>query len=201
MSRTVSHPFSTLLSTWAPRHTRKPSGQRRSRRQWAPEGLEDRVLLAATIYTVNAITDTGAGSGTTGDLRYCINQANANPNKDGNLIQFAVTGTIALDSALPELSNTAGLIDIEGPGAANLTVARSTAKGTPAFRIFTIDAGVRATLDSLTITGGHVEVNGGGIYNQGDLTITSSTISANGAGDLEGVWKSARLRRRRAVCS
>ncbi len=40
------------------------------------------------IYTVSALTDTGAGSGTTGDLLYCIEQANAAANSDGSLIQF-----------------------------------------------------------------------------------------------------------------
>src|SRR5271155_4834484 len=55
------------------RHARS----RRGNTVWLLEGLEDRVLLAATTYTVNAINDTGAGSGTTGDLRYCITKANA----------------------------------------------------------------------------------------------------------------------------
>jgi hypothetical protein len=50
--------------------------------------LEHRVLLAATVYKVNATTDTGAGSGLTGDLLYCITQANANPNTAGSVIQF-----------------------------------------------------------------------------------------------------------------
>ncbi|MCC7491501.1 MAG: hypothetical protein IT204_04100 [Fimbriimonadaceae bacterium] len=31
----------------------------------------------AATYTVNVLTDTGNGSGTTGDLRYCLTQANA----------------------------------------------------------------------------------------------------------------------------
>jgi hypothetical protein len=69
-----------------------PRGRRpRSRRVWALEGLEQRALLAATVYTVNATTDTGAGSGTTGDLLYCINQANANSNPGGSRIQFDPT--------------------------------------------------------------------------------------------------------------
>ena len=57
----------------------------------AARRLEGRVLLAATAFTVNAITDTGAGSGTTGDLLYCITQANDNPNTDGSVIQFDPT--------------------------------------------------------------------------------------------------------------
>src|SRR5262245_59575371 len=66
---------------------------RRGRWSWAPEGLESRCLLAATVYTVNLTTDNGpaAGQGTgtyTGDLRYCINLANANKNTAGSEIQF-----------------------------------------------------------------------------------------------------------------
>ena len=121
MSRTVSRPFSALLSARTPRHGRKASSPRRRRRLWALEGLEDRVLLAATLYTVNAITDTGAGSGTTGDLLYCIDQANANSNTAGSLIQFDPTvfgtpQTITLSSTLT-LSETAGPEVISGPGA------------------------------------------------------------------------------------
>src|SRR5262245_124577 len=47
------------------------------------EALEDR--LAPANYTVNALTDTGSGNGTTGDLRYCILQADSNP---GSTIVF-----------------------------------------------------------------------------------------------------------------
>ena len=45
------------------------------------------------------------------------------------MINFSVTGTITLKSALPDLSDTTGLIDIEGPDAASLTVARSSSYG------------------------------------------------------------------------
>src|SRR5262249_30611425 len=44
------------------------------------EQLEDR--LAPAVYTVNLLTDTGAGSGATGDLRYCINQSNNHTGAD-----------------------------------------------------------------------------------------------------------------------
>ena len=77
--------------------------------------------VGTTIYTVNAITDTGTGSGTTGDLLYCINLANANPNTLGSLIEFdptvfATPQTITLTSTLT-LSETAGPEVIDGPGA------------------------------------------------------------------------------------
>ena len=52
----------------------------------------------------------------------------------------AVTGTITLLSALPDLT---GDTILSGPGASVLTVARSAASGTPEFRIFTVDAGAR----------------------------------------------------------
>src|SRR5262245_28487786 len=53
--------------------------------------LEGRVV--PTAYTVNATTDTGTGTGTTGDLRYCINQANASPGADTIAFDATVFGT------------------------------------------------------------------------------------------------------------
>jgi hypothetical protein len=150
--------------------------QYRGRRRLAVELLEDRTLLS--IFTVNDLGDTGTGTGTSGDLRYCITQANATTGD--NTINFSVTGTITLESALPDLSNTTGLTDIEGPGASSLTVARNSASGTPGFRIFTVDASVEAQVVGLIIVGG-LAANGGGIDNLGTLTITNSTIYNNSA--------------------
>src|SRR5262245_53218478 len=84
------------------------------------EALEERALLSA--YTVDRLSDAGTGTDLTGDLRYCISQANSSPGDD--TITFAVTGTINLTSALPALSTN---LAIQGPGSASLTVQRSTA--------------------------------------------------------------------------
>ena len=130
--------------------TRSIRHRRRRRRSWTVEPLEDRTLLST--FTVNSLGDTGTGTGTSGDLRYVITQADQTTGD--NTINFSVTGTITLNSALPDLSNTTGLTDIEGPGASSLTVARSSAAGTPDFRIFTVDANVQVKLVGLTITGG-----------------------------------------------
>src|SRR5262249_22500350 len=90
-----------------------------------------------------------------------------------------LTGTITLHSALPDLSNTSGSTEIDGPGASVLTVARSGDPGTPDFRIFTVDAGAQATLDGLTITGGRA-VNGGGVFHAGGtLKIEACSIVGN----------------------
>ena len=83
------------------------------------------IAAKADTYTVTTLADSGAGS-----LREAIITANA--HAAANTIVFAkgVTGTIALQSALPTLT---GSLSIEGPGAGALTVARSSAAS---FRVF-----------------------------------------------------------------
>src|SRR5262245_38728005 len=132
------------------------------------ETLEHRILLST--FTVNNLGDTGTGSGTTGDLRFCITRANATTGD--NTINFSVAGAITLRSALPDLSNTTDVTDIEGPGASGLTVARSSAAGTPNFRIFTIDANARVKLAGLTITKGSADRGGGLLVDRGAVTLT-----------------------------
>ncbi len=149
------------------------------------ESLENRTLLSSTSWTVNTLGDSGTGSGTSGDLRYVITQADLAPGN--NTIDFAVTGTITLNSALPDLSNTTGLMDIEGPGASSLSVARNSAAGTPDFRIFAVDAGVEVKFVGLTITGGLSGTDGAGIFNAGVVTLIDSVVSDNST-YLPGVW-------------
>src|SRR5262249_50558259 len=88
---------------------RRPARQR-PRARLSLEALEDRTLPST--FVVDRLTDTGAGAGLAGDLRYCLGQANANPGDDA--ITFSVTGTINLAGALPNLSSN---IDLQGPGA------------------------------------------------------------------------------------
>jgi hypothetical protein len=134
-------------------------------RDYSPgvERMEDRRLLA--LLTVTTTAESGPGS-----LRDAFAQANLDPAQD--TIQFApaVTGTITLQSALPDLATA---IVLEGPGASVLTVARSADPGTPAFRIFTVTTGAEVTISGLTLTGGRA-LEGGGILNVGTLTITAS---------------------------
>src|SRR6185436_14933244 len=66
---------------------RPPYPARPARRRFRPllEILEDRTLPAA--FTVNDLGDAATGQGQTGDLRYCVNQANLTPVAD--TISFA----------------------------------------------------------------------------------------------------------------
>ncbi len=124
--------------------------------------------------TVNTLTDDPSGptSGYT-TLRDAIAQADAD-TANQYVINFALTGTIDLTSPLPDLSNN---IDIEGPGALDLTVQRDT---TDSFPIFTVYSGMTVGLYGMTIAGGN-GADGGGIDNFGTLTVGSSTFTRNSA--------------------
>ena len=98
----------------------------------------------ATTLTVTSTADSGAGS-----LREAIAAAS-----NGDTIQFApaLNGqTIALTSGELVIDKN---ITISGPGPNQLTVQRSTATGTPAFRIFHVTPGHTVTIEGLTISGG-----------------------------------------------
>jgi hypothetical protein len=131
--------------------------------------------VQAAILIVTTTVDSGAGS-----LRDTIAAAVA-----GDTIQFdaALNGqTITLTSDQLLINKT---LTIDGPGATQLTIQRSTANGTPAFRIFAIlwtNAHIAATIRGLTISNGNAADIGGGILtNVRTLTIDHCVISGNSA--------------------
>ena len=138
----------------------------------------------ATSYTVNATDDTsGAGNCS---LRDAINAANGTPTSTStcttpgtgtDTIQFSVTGTITLNSALPVIANTSpGSLTIDGSGQA------ITLDGATEYQIFSVNSGATLKLQFLTLFHGSVtDGEGGAIINQGTLTVTNSTFSANQA--------------------
>ena len=131
-------------------------------------------------------TDASTGN-PSGDLLWAIEQANANTNSAGSVIGFdptvfATAQSITLTSTL-ELSETAGPETIDGPGASVLTVSGGNAVG-----VFLVGKGVTAKLSSLTISGGSVSFGGGGVFIAagGTLAVTDSVITDNSAAELGG---------------
>jgi hypothetical protein len=151
------------------------------------EALEDR--LTPSTYTVTSTGDTGAGSGLSGDLRYCITQANNNGGP--NTIQFDSTvfstpQTITLTSLLPTITDNN--LTITGPGAGLATIS-----GNGQFQVMNI-TGVNDTITGLTIANGSGQY-GGGIYLNGSgslvlanmvITQNSASLDGGGIGDTGG---------------
>jgi hypothetical protein len=176
--------FRSLFDAWLSRSSRTPVSRSRCKPRVRPllEILEDRALLST--YTVNALTDTGAGSGLTGDLRYCV--TNATSGSDTITFAAGLTGTIQLQNSLPQLNAN---VTFQGPGANLLTVARYglTVGSAADVQIsgLTISNALQAIWNNGTATvsyctlSGNGGSEGGAIYNDGNLTVNNSTISGN----------------------
>jgi CSLREA domain-containing protein len=146
--------------------------------------------------TINTVVSNNNDSGA-GSLRAVI--ANV---CNGSTITFAnnVRGAINLTSG--ELAFNKSLT-INGPGASLLNVQRSSAAGTPAFRVFNIGSGVfnpgytaKASISGLTIANGNVPGAfdfGGGIFSNATLTLFQVTVSGNSAGFGGGIANSGTL--------
>lgn len=176
MSRNFRGRLSRLLSI-------RNSRRRRSRSRdsiGSLESLENRVLLSGgpTEYTVDLTSDTGASTAAdAGDLRYVVSQANANSNSAGSQIEFdpsvfATPQTITLSSSMV-LSEAPGPEMIDGPGASLVTI-DANQKGT----VLVVNRGTSASVSGLTVSHGWTFV-GGGIVNDGVLTVANCTISYN----------------------
>lgn len=127
----------------------------------------------AATYVVDRASDVnpsgqGQGANLVGDLRYALSNA-----QSGDQITISVSGTIQLSAALPALTRN---ICIQGPGANVLTL-----QGPGESSVFAVGSGATVTLSRLAITGGRG--NGGGIINQGTLTLNSAAVTGNTAGD------------------
>ncbi len=134
-------------------------------------------------------------NGDVAGLIAAINAANANP--DADTINLATGGTYNLTAVdnteryygpngLPVINSP---ITINGNGA---TIQRSSAAGTPEFRIFIISNGLsQLTLNGLTIAGG--KGSGGGLLNTGITLVINSTVTGNGGGDGGGIQNRGNL--------
>ncbi len=130
------------------------------------------VSARAATLTVTNTNDAGSGS-----LRQAI--ADAAP---GDTIHFSATGTITLTSGELLIGKH---LTIAGPGARTLTVS-----GNDQSRAFNVASGVTAEISGLTVTRGLVrgllghpggDAGGGGILNDGTLTLRAVTVRDNRA--------------------
>ena len=152
---------------------------------WGPFVL----ALWAHPWTLSAstITVTSLGDDTTSDgqvtLREAILAANSDSSVDGSVagngadeIVFATApGTIMLDGVLlPTITDD---LTITGPGSTQLAVDASGQS-----RVFHIAVGVTVQISGLTVSTGFANASdGGGIVNDGNLTLNEVTVSGNTA--------------------
>ena len=136
---------------------------------------------------------------TVSDLIADINAA----NKAGGTNTITLTAPTASPYVLTRIDNKTdgptGLPVISGGNKAdNLTILgngdtieRSTASGTPDFRLFDVALGAALTLNNLTLQNGHElgsgsSAEGGALFNQGTLVLSAVTVQNNEAVGSDG---------------
>ena len=107
-------------------------------------------------------------------LRAAIREANASPACSPLTINFSVTGTITLQNR--DLFVSHSNLTIQGPGANLLTISANEDS-----RVFSLNSSATASINNLTITNGRSIDQGGGIYNQGNLTLSGCALTGNTA--------------------
>ncbi len=165
-----------------------PARRPQSRRRFTLERLEGRSLLSTVHLTVNTLADdpTAPVAGQT-TLRDAITAADAGSTANKYVIKFAVDGTIALTSVLPNLTNN---IVIKGPGAGELAIEPELTAGL--FHTFQIGSNTQygqgvfpdVKITGLTIKNGGngtntINTTAGGIFNLGNATIKNCVFIGN----------------------
>ncbi len=137
----------------------------------------------------NALASTSSVGCSVSEL---INAVNAAGN--GDILNLASNCTYTLTTAygatttgLPAISTNLTL------NGSNTIIERSSAGGTPQFRLLQVDGSGSLTLNSLTLRNGSVTDIGGGILNNGTLTLNTSTMSGSSANNAGGAIYSVGL--------
>src|ERR1051326_1314598 len=137
--------FPLLSALWRSRSEHRPAERKPASIRLTIEALEDRTAL--TTFTAASVSDLIAD----------INAANLAGG--ANTIALATGRTFTLTAVNNTTHGSTGLpmnpanpnLTILGNGA---TIERSTATGTPSFRLFDVAAGASLTLQNLTLQGG-----------------------------------------------
>jgi hypothetical protein len=134
--------------------------------------------LAASygIFIVSTNVDESDGNYAAGDLslREALSLAAGHAGADQIVFRRELSGqTITLSSGLGTLSINSQ-VELAGRGADQLTVS-----GGGAVRVFSVASGVTAEIRDVRITGGYTTSTGGGVYSEGNLTVTRAAIEGN----------------------
>jgi len=178
-------------------HARPKAQARRRAARPALECLEDR--LAPANFTLNSLGDSGTGTNTSGDLRYCITQANLLTGQastitiPNSIYLNGINGSTGLPQStillngtqLPTITTQITIVgDITAVGFAGVPVWYVYAGGHS--RVFQVGPTGNLTLENLTIQDGATTGDGGAILAQGSLTLENVTVenskAANGGG-------------------
>ena len=118
----------------------------------------------AASYVVNTLLDTSIGfcSLHRCSLRDAIIDANASAGAD--TITFNVSGTIELNSILPQAAAAGGALTIDG--GEDIVI-----DGGGTLRLMSVQSGASLTLMNLTLQDGRTTNSGAGIYSSGTLTL------------------------------
>lgn len=164
----------------------------------AAEALEDIVftLQSSVYYTIGSpaaatvaipandfvVTNRNdfSGAATPSQRQGTLRQAlqNANDRAGDDTISFAVDGAITLAGGVLTVNNN-GALTIEGNGI--------TLSGNNATPVFGVNTGATASFKAMTIRDG-IDLNGGGIFNQGNLTLERVTVTANRTAATGGTY-------------
>lgn len=164
----------------------RPTGDARRRFRFRPSlaTLEVRTLLTPynALSVSDLIADINLANAAGGANTITLTAPSTSP-----YTVTAVDNTTDGATGLPVIAAGNNLI-IVGNGD---TIQRSTATGTPAFRLFDVAAGATLNLQGLTVqnglaSGSGVQAEGGAIYSQGTLSMDTVSVQNNAALGSDG---------------
>ena len=141
---------------------------------WRPSGVG--LILNDDPFMVTTLADVVDPDDGLLSLREALNETDATIAFDPSMYADGPAVITLNGSSL----TPANYISIEGPGAELLSIDAGGTSG-----VFTIDEGVTVSISGLTITGGSA-TEGGGIRNEGTLTVMNSTLRRNTAASIGG---------------